>query len=315
MSQVPLPLELRGVPTGARSEAPPRGRPAQSLLAYLAVTDLRSVSLLVFTALAAGVIGGGLHVPFRLWGIGLALTLSCMGARAVANYIDRDIDALMERTRRRPLPSGAVAPFHALLLGLGLIATGLAMALAWFGPLVLLLVLFGLADNLVVYALLTKRTSPLSIVLGAPSGGAPAFIGYVAVTGRVDLTAVLLATFVMLWTPIHIWSLAIRCKDDYARASVPMLPVAVGVRRSARFIGLASLAFAALTLVFLVDGGARIATPIATLTLGLAVGLILGSTWLVRSPTAEHAWALFKFTSPYLALVFALLALNAIVAG
>ena len=315
MSHPPLPLKLQGVPTGARRTVPTQRGIAQSLRTYLALTDLRSVSLLVFTALAAGLIGGGLHVPLRLLGIGLALALSCMGARAVANYIDRDIDALMERTRRRPLPSGAVAPIHALLLGLGLIAAGLAMAWAWFGPLVALLVVFGLADNLVVYALLTKRTSPLSIVLGAPSGGAPAFIGYVAVTGRVDLTAVLLASFVMLWTPIHIWSLAIRCKEDYERASVPMLPVAVGVRRSARFIGLASLAFAVLTLLFLVDGGTHIALPIAAVTLALAGGLIVGSMWLVRSPTAEHAWALFKFTSPYLALVFALLALNAILVG
>ncbi len=312
MSHVPLPLELSGAPP--RFDASARHGFAHSLRAYLAVTDPRSVSLLVFTAVASGVIGGGLHVPARLLGIGLALALSCMGARATANYIDRDIDALMERTRRRPLPSGAVAPVQALLLGLGLLAAGLVIALP-FGPFVVLLISLGLADNLIIYALLTKRTSPLSIVLGAPSGGAPAFIGYVAVTGGIDLTAVLLATFVMLWTPIHIWSLAIRYRDDYARASVPMLPAAVGVRRSARFVGLASLAFGALTVLFLLEGGVRLVMPIAALVLGLAVVLILGSMWLVRSPTGEHAWALFKFTSPYLGLLFALLALNAILAG
>lgn len=160
-----------------------------------------------------------------------------------------------------------------------------------------------------------QATSPLSIVLGTPSGGAPAFIGYVAVTGGIDLTAVLLATFVMLWTPIHIWSLGIRFRDDYARASIPMLPVAVGVARSARSIGFASLVFGAITVLFLLGGGVRLVTPIAALVLAFAVGLIVGSLWLVPSPTGEHAWTLFRFTSPYLGLLLALLALNAILAG
>jgi protoheme IX farnesyltransferase len=312
---VPLPLKLSGgLASGIRAASTTHGF-AHSLRAYVSVTDPRSVLLLVFTALASGVIGGGLHAPSRLLGIGLALALSCMGARATANYIDRDIDALMERTRRRALPSGAIAPARALSLGLGLVAVGLLLAMALFGALVAVLIAFGLADNLVVYALLTKRTSPLSIVLGAPSGGAPAFIGYVAVTGRIDLTAVVLATFVMLWTPIHIWSLAIHCKDDYARASVPMLPVAVGVRRSARYIGVASLAFGTLTALFILEGGVRLLLPVAAVVLALSVGLIIGSMWLVRSPTGEHAWALFKFTSPYLALLFLLLAVNSMLAG
>jgi heme o synthase len=314
VSNGPLPLERWGVPARAKPHAGSRRGLRRTLRDYIAVVDLRSASLLVFTALAAGVIGGGVHAPARLLGIGLALTLSCMGARAVANYIDRDIDALMERTRRRPLPSGAIAPLHALVLGFGLIASGLAVTVA-FGPVVVLLMVLGLADNLIVYALLTKRTSPLSIVLGAPSGGAPAFIGYVAVTGHIDLTAVMLASFVMLWTPIHIWSLAIRCKDDYARASIPMLPVAVGVRRSARCVGLASLAFGALTWLFIADGGVSLLAPVAFTLLALSGALVAGSMWLVRSPTRENAWTLFKFTSPYLGLLFALLALNAILVG
>ena len=314
MSQVPLPLKLSRTLPQSGGDGSMLGF-VRSLQAYVSLTDPRSVVLLVFTALASGVIGGGLHAPPRLLGISLALTLSCMGARVTANYIDRDIDALMERTRRRALPSGAVAPANALSLGLGLIAAGLLLALALFGPLVVLFIALGLADNLVIYALLTKRTSPLSIVLGAPSGGAPAFIGYVAVTGRIDLTAVVLASFVMLWTPIHIWSLAIRCKDDYARASIPMLPVAVGVRSSARYIGLASLVFGAVSGLFVLDGGVRLLMPVAALILALAGGLMVGSTWLMRSPTGEHAWALFKFTSPYLALLFVLLAVNSIVTG
>ena len=314
MSDLPLPLGLSGAPVLGERNCPLVHSLAHRLRLYLAVTDPRSVLLLVFTALASGVVAGGLHAPARLLGICLALTLSCMGARAVANYVDRDIDALMERTRRRPLPSGQLRPAHALILGSVLIAAGLLVALL-FGPLVVLLISLGLADNLVVYALLTKRTSPLSIVLGAPSGGAPAFVGFVAVAGGITLAGVLLATFVMLWTPIHIWSLAIRSRDDYARAGVPMLPVAIGVQRTARYIGLASLALAGFSVLFLAAPGTRVVWPIALVVLGLAVALVVGSIWLVRAPSKEHAWSLFKFTSPYLALLFLLLALNAIVVG
>jgi protoheme IX farnesyltransferase len=119
----------------------------------------------------------------------------------------------------------------------------------------------------------------------------------------------------MLWTPIHIWSLAIRSRDDYARAGVPMLPVAIGVPRSARYIGLASLALAGFSVLFLAAPGTSVVWPIAAVVLGLAVALVVASVWLIRAPSREHAWSLFKFTSPYLALLFLLLALNAIVIG
>lgn len=300
-----LPLFLRGATR----------RPLiHDLRPYWAVTDPKTVALLVFTGVAAGLAAGGLQAPVKLVQIALALALSSMGARAVANYIDRDIDALMERTRRRPLPSGAVPPVGALTLGLGLIAAGL-LAAAPFGVLVVLLMALGLADNLLVYARLTKRTSPLNIILGAPSGGAPAVVGYVAISGSVDLYAIMVATFVMLWTPIHIWSLAIRYRDDYARAGVPMLPVVVGVRRSARYVGYASLALAVCTTLFVLGAGSRLLPPTAIVVDGLALALMLGSLWLVRTPTGEHAWLLFKFTAPYLALLFSLLALNAMLGG
>jgi protoheme IX farnesyltransferase len=159
-----------------------------------------------------------------------------MGARAVANYVDRDIDALMARTRRRPLPAGLISPVRALGLGLALIELGLVATLP-FGPVIVLLMAFGLVDNLLVYARLTKRTSPLSIVMGAPSGGAPALIGHAAVAGAIHPMGLALAMFVVLWTPIHIWSLAILYRDDYARARVPMVPVVAGVGRSAAMSG------------------------------------------------------------------------------
>ncbi len=311
MSHLPLSLARPDAPRKPASDgAAWYQRFSQELGAYWAVTDPKSASLLVFTAVTAAVVAGGLHTPARLVQVTLALALCSMGARATANYIDRDIDALMDRTRRRPLPSGQLSASAALTLGLVLMAAGLVVA--WpLGVGVVFLIVLGLADNLVVYALLTKRTSPWSIVLGAPSGGAPAFVGYVAIAGHINVTALLLLAFVLLWTPIHIWSLAIRCQDDYAHASVPMLPVAVGARRCARCIGLASVALAACTVLFVLVGGVQLIAWIEAIVVALALALLLGSAALVHAPTATHAWRLFRFTAPYLALLFALLALNA----
>lgn len=286
---------------------------ARLLDAYVRVLDPRSSGLLTFTAAAAAIVGGGLHTPARLVLITLALGLCSLGARAVANYIDRDIDAQMERTRNRPLPSGVIPAGHALALGGLLLAAGLAVTAA-FGLLVVVLTALGLADNLVVYALLTKRTSPWSIVLGAPSGGAPALVGYVALAGRVDLTALFLLAFVLCWTPIHIWSLAIRSREDYARAHVPMLPVTAGVERSARCIGGASLALAMCTAFFVLGGGLALPAPISVALFALAGVLLVGSLRLLWAPSAQRAWRLFRLTAPYLALLFALLALGAAMA-
>jgi heme o synthase len=298
MSGLPLPL------SGAA-----RRSLLNELRLYLAVTDPRTVVLLAFTGAAAGIAAGGLHAPGRLVDVSLALVLSSMGARAVANYVDRDIDALMERTRHRPLPSGALPPWHALALGIALIGAGLAIG-ASLGLIVFVLMTLGLADNLVVYAGLTKRTSPLNIVLGAPSGGAPALVGYIAITRSADLFGLGLAALVVVWTPIHIWSLAMRYRDDYARAGVPMLPVVAGVRWGARCIGVSSLCLGLFAVLFVAGAGSRLSAPVAISMGGLSWALALGSLWLIRVPTGENAWRLFKFTAPYLALVFALLAVN-----
>jgi protoheme IX farnesyltransferase len=303
---------MSGASLAARAAA--RRSLHSELRAYWAVTDPRTVALLVFTGTAAGIAAGGLHQAVRLLVVSVALALSSMGARAVANYEDRDIDALMERTRHRPLPSGALAPERALVLGLALMALGM-LAAAPFGPLVVVLMVLGLADNLLVYARLTKRTSPLNIVLGAPSGGAPALIGYVAIAGRIDLTAAAMAVFVILWTPIHIWSLAIRYREDYARAGVPMMPVVVGVSRSARYVGLTSLVLAVWTLAFVAASGGALWLPAAVAIALLAAVLVLASLVLVRRPSEVNAWRLFKLTAPYLAALFLLLATSGSLVG
>lgn len=284
-----------------------------SVRAYWTLTNPPIVLLLTFTAVMGGIIGGGLRTPFGLVEIAVTITISSMGARALTNYVDRDIDARMSRTKDRPLPSGAIAPPRALAFGLVLVGVGLGTALP-LGPLYALLIAAGLVDNVVVYNVLSKRRTPWNIVLAAPSGGIPALVGYASMLGRIDVTAVLLAALVVLWTPIHIWSLAIRYRDDYARANVPMLPVALGVTSGIRCIAATTALLAVFTVALPFVPGSPFGDLTLVVTAGLALALILLSAALIRRPTLESAWRLFKFTSPYLAIVFVVLAVDVAVA-
>ncbi len=277
---------------------------------YLRLTNPPIVGLLVFTAVAGGIIAGGARDPLQLLGIAVAITLSSMGARALTNYVDRDMDARMERTRDRPLPSGAIPPPRALAYGIALAALGLVATLP-LGLVPVGLVAIGLADNVIVYNVLTKRRTYWNIILGAPSGGIPVLVGYVAVAGRIDLTGILLASLVVLWTPIHIWSLAIRSREDYARAQVPMLPVVLGVRSGIRCIAATSALLAIFTLALPFVPGSPFGYATGIGAAGLGAVLIAASALLIHRPTLINAWRLFKLTSPYLAVLFLLMAVDA----
>ncbi len=279
------------------------------LRSYWQLTNPQIVLLLTFTAVMGGVIGGGLRDPLGLVEIAVAITISSMGARSLTNYVDRDIDARMSRTKDRPLPAGTISPSQALAFGLVLVALGLVSAVP-LGLLYVLLIAIGLLDNIVVYNVLSKRRTPWNIVLAAPSGGIPALVGYASMMGRVDLTAVLLAALVILWTPIHIWSLAIRYRDDYARANVPMLPVALGVTSGIRCIAATTALLAVFTLALPFVPGAPVGLLTLIVAAAMAIALIVFSGDLIRRPTLESAWRLFKFTSPYLAIVFVVMAVD-----
>ncbi len=286
-----------------------------TLLAYVELTKPRIVSLLVFTA-AAGMVAGAASDGIAL-GIGdfllglIAITAGTAGCDAVTCYIDRDVDQIMERTRHRPLPMGRIEPqTRALVFGLSLLATSLVLA-ALGNALAAVLMAVGIVDNVVVYSLWLKRSSAWNIVLGGISGGMPVAFGWAFVTGSVGLAAILLAALVVLWTPSHIWSLALRYRDDYARARIPMLPVVRDEKIAMRCI----VSTVALLVPF------SLALPLTTPVVGLgylvvatAFGIpLLGlSVWLWLRPTRDRAWLLFKFSSPYLALVFVALVLSAL---
>jgi len=280
-----------------------------SLRPYLRLTNPPIVVLLTFTALTAGIVGGGVQKPFLLLDVVVAIALCSMGARTLTNYVDRDMDARMSRTQSRPLPAGEVTPPAALAFGIGVTTVGLVSAVP-LGWLYVLIIALGILDNVVVYNLLTKRRTHWNIVLAAPSGGVPALVGYASMAGRIDVFAILLMALVVLWTPIHIWSLAIRYREDYSRADVPMLPVTLGVTAGIRWIAATTLLLALFTVALPFVPG----TPFGYLTLIVAAvmgsALIVFSVALLRSPTLVRAWRLFKFTSPYLAVLFTLLAMD-----
>jgi len=282
-----------------------------SLRSYWELTNPNIVSLLVFTAFASAVMAGGIKEPLKVLDIVIAVALCSMGARTLTNYVDRDIDALMNRTKHRPLPSGALSPSSALAYGFSLSSLGLLVALP-LGVIYPALLALGMVDNIVVYNVLTKRRTAWNIILGSPSGGIPAFVGYLSISQAVSITPFFLAAIVILWTPIHIWSLAIRCKDDYSRASIPMLPVVLGIKKGIRCIASTSILLAIFTVLLPFLPGSPFSQLTLIASLALSIPLLIISFKLVKSPTEKTSWILFKFTSPYLAILFTVMALDVV---
>jgi heme o synthase len=280
-------------------------RVRQQLRDYVTLTKPRIISLLLVTtvtpmAVAAGGWPGGWLILWVLAGG----YLMAGGANALNMYLDRDIDARMGRTSLRPIPSGRMSPRHVLAFGISLAAGALAIFLLCVNPLSAGLALAGLVFYVFIYTLWLKRSTPQNIVLGGGAGAFPPLVGWAAVTGDLALTAWVFFLIVCLWTPPHFWALALVKQKDYGTVGVPMAPNVWGERRTvAQMIGY-TVALVLLTLV-----------PVAIGSLGLVYGwlaLLLGAWFLrdvlrLRSSTAraEQAWAVYKTSLLYLALLFA----------
>lgn len=272
---------------------------------YIEVTKPSTVALLVFTCLGAMIVAGGVGgLSAGGWLLALtAITAGCAGANTLTCYLDRDIDALMDRTRGRPLPGRRIhPPEKALVWGLLLSISSLILSFL-LNPLAALWMFVGLFDNVVVYSLLAKRRTCTNILLGSVSGGMPALFGWAAVRGDVTWTPVLISLLVITWTPNHIWNLAIRYREDYARANVPMLPVVTDLRRAVNLIVLSVFLMVAESLLLGIVGN------LGPIYFGAAIlgGLVsaAGHIYLYLRPTRHNAWLMFKLSSLYLALVFA----------
>ena len=272
---------------------------------YYELTKPKIWYLLVFTAFGSALTASFLfdiQLSPLTWILLLAgVAAGSAAADTITGYNDRDIDAIMDRTKDRPIPSGRISPNNALIFGL--VLTAIALIFSWFINIwAFLLMLFGLFDNIVVYSKWLKRRSQSNIILGGFSGGAPALIGYVTVTTQNIEIGLVMAALVFLWIPTHIWSLALHVRKDYEKAKVPMLPVVSEEKKSVRIIAgttLMMVLFSILPFFFNQFG------QIYLITTSLFGAIMMGlSLWLLLKPTEKASWTVFKFSSPYLTAIF-----------
>ncbi|WP_458747609.1 heme o synthase [Candidatus Nitrosocosmicus sp. T] len=272
---------------------------------YYELTKPKIWYLLVFTAIGAAVSASWLfdvQVSLMTWTLlFFAIAAGSAAADTLTGYNDRDIDAIMERTKGRPIPSGRISPRNALIFGL--ILTGISLVCAWFINIWAFgLMAFGLFDNIIVYSKWLKRTSQSNIILGGFSGGAPALIGYIAVTFQHVEIGIAMAGLVFFWIPTHIWSLALHVKEDYQKANVPMLPVVSSESKSVRIIALTTLMMVVFSILpFFFNQFGLIYLLTATV---FGIVMIFLSVWLLLKPSEKTSWLVFKFSSPYLAALF-----------
>lgn len=272
---------------------------------YYELTKPKIWYLLVFTAFGSALTASFLFdikLSPLTWILLLAgVAAGSAAADTITGYNDRDIDAIMDRTKDRPIPSGRISPKNALIFGL--VLTAIALIFSWFINIwAFLLMLFGLFDNIVVYSKWLKRRSQSNIILGGFSGGAPALIGYVTVTTQNIEIGLVMAALVFLWIPTHIWSLALHVRKDYEKAKVPMLPVVSEEKKSVRIIAGTTLMMVLFSILpFFFNQFGQIYLITASLFGAIMMGL---SLWLLLKPTEKASWTVFKFSSPYLTAIF-----------
>ena len=283
------------------------------LKVYYEVTKPKIWYLLVFTAFGAALTASNIYdvqVSPLTWILLIGGVIAgSAAANTLTNYHDRDIDAIMERTKDRPIPSRRIFPPEKAR-DFGLILAGISIICAfsiniWAG----IFMIFGLADNILVYSYALKRRSRTNIILGGFSGGAPAMIGYVAVTttGLWDL-GLIMAGLVFVWIPMHIWALTLHFKEDYNKAKIPMLTAVQSEKTSVRVIAGATLMMVLFSVVpfFMTnESGEKLFHEVYLYTaIGTGALMIALSVWVLVKPSEKTSWTLFKFSSPYLAILF-----------
>ncbi len=307
-------------PTASAAAAPTT---RDTIRAYVALTKPRIIELLLVTTVPAMVLAArqvpGMTIGEWTWLVVWTLiggTMAAGSANAINCYLDRDIDLLMVRTRRRPLPAHEVEPERAVVFGIVLGAIALVV-MAWFVNLVAaFLTLLAIAFYVVVYTIMLKRSTPQNIVIGGAAGALPPVIGWAAVTGSVALPAIILFAIVFYWTPPHFWALSLRIRKDYEAARVPMLPVVRGIPETTRQIGLYTVLLVAISLVLFSVARMGLIYLVAAVVLG---GIFIWQSYrLWREGDSEErstagAIRLYKYSITYLTLLFAAVAIDALV--
>lgn len=277
---------------------------------YVELMKLRIIELLLITTLPAMVLAAG---EWPGWWLVFATlfggTLSSGGANAINQVIDRDLDRVMSRTRRRPLPTNRVSPRAVVLFGIVLGLAGFLWLWATANLLAALLSTAGLVFYVVVYSMMLKRSTTQNIVIGGAAGAVPALVGWAAVTNTVALPAWIMFAIVFFWTPPHFWALAIRYRGDYERAGVPMLPVVVGEKRAMDHMVAYTVVMVGMTLLLFPTGLVG--------SIYLTTAVITGAGFLARTVALrdrpQAAMTYFSYSNVYLSIVFTAIAVDVLV--
>jgi heme o synthase len=289
-----------------------------NLRLYVEVSKPRIVLVLVITAIASALAASrfdaspqvGWDIPARdLILLALSGAVASMGASALNHYFDRDIDGLMERTSRRPIPAHKIAARKVLIYGLCMCV--LSIGASWFlmNPYVAAMIFIGIVFYVVVYTIWLKRNNALNIVIGGFAGSAASMAGWASTTGSIDVTGFLVGWLVFMWTPPHFWCLAIKSRDEYASARIPMLPVLIGNEKTAEYIFLNTVILLPYSLALYFFGLGLV----YTVTAGVAgSAMLIYHYMLTKKPTPAFAWKAYKVTAPYLVIVFVALALDSL---
>lgn len=278
------------------------------------ISKPRIVVLLVITAVTSMYAGSKLvdGIPeldnWKYLHIIIAGSLASAGSSALNHYYDRDIDPRMKRTSNRPIPSGRIKASHALIYGLAVSCASVIYGYITLNELAAFFIGLGIFVYVIIYTAWLKRLNISNIVIGGVAGSAASWAGWAAATGSLDLLGFLIGFLVFVWTPSHFWCLAMKIKDDYEEAKVPMLPVVIGMQRTSKYILANTIILLPYSLMLYAFGMGIVYTVIAAVSGGL---MLAYHYKLTKTPTSEFAWKAYKVTAPYLTIIFLAVALDA----
>jgi len=238
----------------------------------------------------------------------IAGALASAGSSALNHYYDKDIDPKMTRTSTRPIPSGRMKSSHVLIYGFAVSCVSVIYGYFALNAVSAFFIALGIFSYVIIYTVWLKRLNTSNIVIGGIAGSAASWAGWSAATGSMDLLGFLVGFLVFVWTPSHFWCLAMKIKDEYAQAKIPMLPVVIGMQRTSKYILGNTLILLPYSLMLCAFGMGIVYAVIAVVSGGLMLSYHYK---LTKNPTSEFAWKAYKVTAPYLTIIFVAIALDA----
>jgi len=269
------------------------------LLVITAITSMYAASILI------------MHAPLNyttFLNLIIAGALASAGSSALNHFYDKDIDPLMKRTSTRPIPSGRMSARNVLIYGV--VVSCISVVYAWFtlNPVSTFFIAFGIFFYVIIYTVWLKRNNWSNIVIGGFAGSCAAMAGWSAATGSMDILGALVGTLVFVWTPSHFWCLAMKMKEEYAAAKIPMLPVLIGMQKTSKYILLNTAILLPYSVMLVAFGLGYVYLAVALVSGGL---MLVYHYKLTKTPTSEFAWKAYKVTAPYLTIIFVAIALDA----